>query len=59
MRLHEGNPFKIAPLTNHLRRNAELIAKSAGECLMRAVTGFERDRENIGSAIRQLASCIA
>ena len=50
--LHEREVIETAPGAHLLRRQADEVAKGAGESFVRAVAGVERDRQDVGSAVR-------
>lgn len=53
--LREVEMVEVALLADGLRGEAELLAEGAGERLVRAVAGVERDRENVGRAVGEHA----
>jgi len=52
-RLHEFNVVEMPLRTKGLGSDAKLIAKRTRESLVRAVTDLERDRQDVGSAVRE------
>jgi hypothetical protein len=50
-RLHDGEGVELATRAQCFGREPELLAKRSRECFVRAVTGIDGDREDVGRAI--------
>ena len=57
--LHHGEIVQAAPGANLLGRQPEEVAEGAGECLVGAIPGLERDGQDVRCAVGQSACRLA